>query len=116
MQPGSPSITIPALKVVESNLTIGPIEGKAPVAEAFLVQVSSSSSEGDDHDIGSESAPHDPSKSLHMAEEEMQMAPPETELPSKEIATAEGICSFPPMSLLIENIDDILIICLSNLL
>ena len=50
-----------------------------------------------------------------MAEEEVQVIPPETELLSKEISTAEGIFSFPPMSFLIKNIDSILVICLSNL-
>ena len=64
---------MPALKVVESSLTIGPISGKASVAKASLVQVSSSSSESNDHHIGHESAPHDASKSLHVAEEEMQV-------------------------------------------
>ena len=77
--------------------------------------MASSSSEDDDHDIGSESALHDVSKYLHVAEEEMQVAPPEIELPSKEIATAEGIFSFPLMSIPIKNIDDILIIYLSDL-
>jgi len=41
--------------------------------------------------------------------------PPGTELLPKGIDTAEGIFSFPPMSFLIENIDDVLIICLSKL-
>ena len=43
------------------------------------------------------------------------MIPPEIELLSKRIATAEGIISFPPMSFPIKNIDDILIICLDDL-
>ena len=116
MRPGSPSIIMSALKVAKSSPTTGPISGKAPVAVASLVQVSSSSSEGYDHDIGSESAPHNAGKSLHVVEEEMKLVPLETELSSKEIATAEGIFSFPPMSLPIENIDDSLIIYLSNLL
>ena len=59
MQLGSPSIMMPALKVIESSPTTGPIGGKAQVAKASLVQVSSSSIEGDDHDIGSEVAPYD---------------------------------------------------------
>jgi len=86
-----------ALKIVESSPTTRPIGVKAPVAKASLVQMSSSSSEGDDHDIGSEFAPHDASKSLHMVEEEMQVAPPETELPSKEIVADNGIFSFQPI-------------------
>ena len=106
---------MPTLKVVESSPTTGPIGGKVPVAEVSLVQVSSSSSEGDDHDVGPEPAYHDANEPSHVAEEETQMIPPETKLLSKEIATAEGIFSFSPMSFSIENIDGALIICLSNL-
>ena len=78
--------------------------------------MSSLSFEGDDQDIGYESVPYDVSKSLHVAEEEMQVAPPETELPSKglllpKVSFIFHLCLFP-----IENIDNILIICLSNLL
>ena len=65
-----------ALKIPESSPTIGPFGGKAPIAKASLVQVLSLSSEGDDHDIGSEPAPHDASKFSHVTEEEMQVAPP----------------------------------------
>ena len=55
-QPGSSSIMMPALKVVESSPTTGPIEEKAPVVEVSLVQVSSLLSGGDDHDVGPEPA------------------------------------------------------------
>jgi len=99
---------MPALKIPESSPTTGPIGGKAPITEAPLVQVLSSSSEGDDHNIGSEPAYHDASKFSHMTEEEMQVAAPETELPSREAATTEGIFSFSPMDSLIRYIDDIL--------
>jgi len=58
-QPGSPSIMMPALKVIESSPTTGPIREKASIAEVSLVQVSSSSSEGDDYEFGSEHAFHD---------------------------------------------------------
>ena len=116
MRPGSLSIMMSALKVVESSPTTRPIGGKAPVAKASLVQVSSSSSGSDDHDIRPVSTPHDASKSLHIAEEKMQVAPSEIGLSSKEIATVEDIFYFPPISFLIEDIDDILIICLSNIL
>jgi len=51
-----------------------------------------------------------------VAEEEPQVSPPEPELSSKEVATAKGIFSFPPKSFPIRNIDDVLIVCLSNLL
>ena len=75
MQPGSPSIMMPALKVVESSPTTEPIGRKAPAAEVPLVQVSSSSSEGDDHDVGPEPTSHDASEPLHVAEEETQVIP-----------------------------------------
>jgi len=114
-QPSSPSIIMSALKVVESSPTTVPIGGKAPVAEVSLVQVSSSSSKGDDPDVGTEPASHDANEPSHVAGEETQVIPLETELLSKGIATAEGISSFPPMSFPVENIDDILIIFLGNL-
>ena len=115
MQSGSTSIMMSTLKVIESSLTIGPIGGKTSVAKVSLVHVSSSSSEGNDHDVGLDPSSYDASEPLHMAEEETQMIPPETEMQSKRIATAEGIFSFPSMSFPIENIDDILIICLGDL-
>ena len=93
-QPGSPSIMMSALKIPKSSPTTGPIGGNAPIAEALLVQVLSSSAEGYDHDIGSELAPHDVSKFSHVTKEEMQIAASETELPSRETATTEGIPSF----------------------
>ena len=52
MQQGSPSVMIPTLKVVESSPTTRPISGKALIVEASLVQVSSPSFEGGDHDTG----------------------------------------------------------------
>ena len=81
-----------------------------------MIHVLSLSSESDDHDVGPEPASHDASEPLHVAEVETQVNSPETHLFSKEIATAEGIFSFPPMSFCIEHIDDVIIICLSNLL
>ena len=100
----TPSIMMPALRIPEFSLTTGPIGGIAPVAEAPLVQVSSSSSEENDHDIRSETAPPDASEFSHVTAEEMQVATPETELSSKETATAEGILSFLPMASLIEYV------------
>jgi len=85
-----------ALRRPEPNPTTRPIGEKTPIAEVPLVQVSTSSSEGEDHDIGSESTPHDASKFSHVTEEEMQVAVPEIEPPSMEIATSKGILSFPP--------------------
>ena len=115
-QPSSPSIMMSALKVIESSPTTGLIGGKAPAAKVSLVQVSSSSSEGNDHDVGPEPASYDANEPSHVAEEETQVIPPETELLSKGIATAEGIFSFLPMSFHVEIIDDTLIICLGDLL
>ena len=75
-QPSSPSIIMLALRISEPSPTTGPIGENTPFAEAFLIQVWSSSSEGDDHDIGSEPAPHNASKFSHVIEEEMQAATP----------------------------------------
>ena len=50
-QLGSLGIMMLALKVIESSPTTGPIRGKALVAEVSLIQISSSSSGGDDHDV-----------------------------------------------------------------
>ena len=108
MQPGYPSIMMLILKIPESSLPVGPIGAKASIVEAPLVQVLSSSSEGDDHDIRSEPAPHDVSKFSHETEEEMQAATPERTLPSRETATTKGILTFLPMAPLIGYIVDIL--------
>ena len=93
---------MPVLKTPESNLTNGLICGKAPIAKAPLVEVLSSFPEGDDHDIGFESAPHDVSKFSHEREEKMQAAVLDTELSSKEFATTKGILSFPSWLLLLD--------------
>ena len=93
-QPGSQSIMIPALRISELSPTTGPIGKKISIAKVPLVQVSSSSSKGDDHDIGSEPAPHDASKFSHLIEKEMQAATPETESLSMKTATTKGILSF----------------------
>ena len=92
----SPSIMMSVLKISESSPTTGTIGGKAPIAEAHLVEVLSSLLEVDDHDIRSEPAPHDVSEFSHESEEEMQAAAPETELSSRETATIKGIFSSPP--------------------
>ena len=89
MQPGSPNVMMPALKIPECNPTTGSIGGKALIIEAPSVQVLSSSSEGEDYDFGHEPAPSDASKFFYMTEEEMQVAAPETELPSRETVTTE---------------------------
>ena len=95
MRPGSPSIMMPALKILECSPTTGPIGGKAPITEAPSVQVLSLSSEGDDYNFGHEHVPLDASKFSHMMEEEMQVATPETELPLEKTTTTEGILSIP---------------------
>jgi len=59
-QPGSPSVLMPTSRVVVPSPTKGVLSGKAPIAEASLVQVSSSSSKehnyysGDEVDFGDE--------------------------------------------------------------
>jgi len=58
---------------------------------------------------------HDSSEPSHVAEEETQVISPGTKLLSKGITTAEGIFTFPSISFPIENIDDVLIICLGDL-
>jgi len=95
MLPGSPSVMMLTVKILECSLIIGLIGGKAPITEASSVQVLSSSSEGNDYDIGYEPAPYNASKFSHMTEEEMQVATAEMELSSRETATTKGILSFP---------------------
>jgi len=54
MQPGSPSIMMPALKIPECSPTTKPIDGKHSITKALSVQVLSSLSDGDDYNIGYE--------------------------------------------------------------
>ena len=65
-----------ALKIPKFSPTTGLIDGKAPITEAPLVQLLSSSSERDDHDIGYEFAPHDAGKFSNMTEEKIQVTAP----------------------------------------
>ena len=101
MQPGSPSIMMRALRISDPSPTTGPIGGKAPGAKAPLVQVSSLSSEGDDYEIGPESAPYYVSK-FSQTEEEMQTAVPKIESSPMKTATTKDIISFP-LWLLLSN-------------
>jgi len=84
---------------VEPNPTTGVFSGKAPVTEASLVQVSSSSSEehsdysGDKVDFGDEPALTDTSKFSHIFEEEMPVDVPTMVPPSGEVTTIESISS-----------------------
>ena len=90
-----------ASRVAEPSPTTGLFSGKAPITEASLVQVSSSSSEehsaysGDKVDFGDEPALPDTSKFSHIYEEEMQVDVPAMVSPSGEVATTEGIFSIP---------------------
>ena len=68
MQPGSPNIMMPALKIPECSPTTGPIGGKSLITKASSVQLLSLSSEEDDYDFGHEPAPPDASKFSHMDE------------------------------------------------
>jgi len=68
---------MPTSWAVEPSPTTGVLSGKAPVIEASLVQVLSSSSEehnyysGDEVDFGNEPTLPDTSKFSHISEEEM---------------------------------------------
>ena len=70
--------------------------GKASIAEASRVELSSSSSgedgydSGDKVDFGDEPAPLDPSKFSHISEEEIHRCDPVTVSPVAPIATVEG--------------------------
>ena len=101
-QSESPCILMPTSQVVEPSPTTRVFNGKAPVTEAFLVQVSSSSSEehsdysGDEVDFGDKPALPDTSKFTHISEEEMQVDIPAMVPPSGEVTTTEGISSISP--------------------
>ena len=100
-QSGSPSVLMPTSRVVEPSPTTGVLSGKAPITEASLVQVSSSSSEehtyylGDEVDFSDEPALSDTSKFSHFSREEMQAYVPAMVLPLGEITTTKGISSIP---------------------
>jgi len=76
-QPGSPSVLMPTLRVIEPSSTTGVFSGKASIAETSCVELSSSSSEehgyysGEDVDFGDELALPDTSKFSHISEEEI---------------------------------------------
>ena len=76
-QPGSSSILMPTSWVVKPSPTTGVLSGKAPITEASLVHVLSSSSEehsyysGDEVNFGDEPTLPDTSKFSHISEEEM---------------------------------------------
>ena len=91
-QPGSPSVLIPSPQVVDPSPTTGVFGGKAPVAEASRVELSSSLSEEDEYDSGDEvdfgdvPAFPDPSKFSHISEEEIYGCDPVTVSPIATIA------------------------------
>ena len=100
-QSGSPSVLISTSQVVEPSPTTGVFSGKAPITEASLVHVSSSSSEehsdysGDEVDFDDEPALPDTIMFSHISEEKMQMDVPAMVPPSGEVSTTEGISSIP---------------------
>ena len=94
---------MPTSRVVEPSPTTGVFSGKAPVTEASLVQVSSSSSEehsdysGDKVNFSDEPALPNTSKFSHKLEKEMQVYVPVMVPPSEEIIVTESI-SFIPLN------------------
>jgi len=92
---------MPTSRVVEPSPITRVLSGKAPITEASLVQVSSSSSEdhyyhsGDEIDFGDEPALPDTSKFLYILEEEMQVYVPAMVPPSGKVTTTEDISSIP---------------------
>ena len=96
-QPGSPSVLMPAFRVMEPSPTTGVLSGKAPITETSSVQMSSSSSEehgyysGEEVDFSDEPTLPNTSKFSHISEEEMQVYVPALVRPSGEVATTEGI-------------------------
>ena len=98
-QPSSPSVLMPASRVVEPSPTIRVLSGKALITETSWVQLSSSSSEeyeyysGEEVDFSDEPTLPDTRKFSHISEEEMQVYVPAMVPPSGEIATTEGISS-----------------------
>ena len=99
-QQGFPSVLMSTSRVVKPSPTTGVFSGKAPITEASLVQVSSSSSEehsdysGDEVDFGDEPALLDTLKFSHIFEEEMQVDVLAMVPPLGEVTTTEGI-SYP---------------------
>jgi len=95
-QPGSPGVLIPSPRVVDPSPTTGVFGGKATIAKASRVELSSFSSEedrydsGDEVDFGDKPAPLDPSKFSHISEEEIYGCDPVTASPLAAIAPAEG--------------------------
>ena len=95
-QPGSPGVLISSPRAVDPSPTTGVFGGKAPIAEASRVELSSSSSKeeeydsGDEVDFGDEPALPDSSKFSHISEEEMHGCDPVVVSPMATIAAAEG--------------------------
>ena len=77
-QPGSPSVLVSTLRVIEPSPTTGVLSGKVSITETSCVELSSSSSEehgyysGKEVDFGDEPALPDTSKFSHISEEEIQ--------------------------------------------
>ena len=95
-QPGSPSVLLSTLRVIEPNPTTRVFSGKVSIAETSCVELSSSSSEehgyysGEEVNFGDEPALLDTSKFSHITEEEIQGYDPVTALPIAMIAATKG--------------------------
>ena len=87
---------MPSSRVIDPSPTTGVFGGKAPIAEASRVELSSSSSgedrydSGDEVDFGDEPVLPDPSKFSHISEEEIYGCDPVTVSPKATIAAVEG--------------------------
>ena len=77
-QPGSPSVLMRTLRVVDPSHTTGVLSGKVSITETSFVELSSSSSEehgyysGEEVDFGDEPALPDTSKFSHISKEEIR--------------------------------------------
>jgi len=96
-QPGSPSVLMPTSQVIEPSPTTGILSGKASIAEASYVELSSSSSEEhgyysvEEVNFDDEPALPDTNKFSHISEEEIQGYVPVMVSPIARIAVTEGI-------------------------
>jgi len=96
-QPGSPSVLMPALRIIDPSPTTGVFSGKVLIAETSCVELSSSSSKehgyfsSEEVDFGDEPTLPDTSKFSHISEEEIQGYDPVTASPIARIAATEGI-------------------------
>ena len=96
-QPRSPSVLMPASRVIEPSPTTGVLSGGASIAETSCVELSSFSSEeygyfsGEEVNFGDEHALPDTSKFSHISEKEIQGYVPVMVSPIAGIVATEGI-------------------------